>query len=80
MLGPNHHRIGTSINTLADIYKAQNRYTEAEELYKRALAIREKALGLNNANTAHTIESYANLLQMMGRQAEAELLIKRLSS
>ena len=35
----------TSLNNLAELYQAQGRYAEAEPLYKRALAIREKALG-----------------------------------
>ncbi len=34
-----------SLNNLAVLYQAQGRYAEAEPLYKRALAIREKALG-----------------------------------
>ena len=35
----------TSLNNLAVLYAAQGRYAEAEPLYKRALGIREKALG-----------------------------------
>jgi tetratricopeptide (TPR) repeat protein len=33
------------LNDLASLYQNQGRYTEAEPLYKRALAISEKALG-----------------------------------
>ena len=34
-----------SLNNVAELYRAQGRYPEANLLYKRALAIREKALG-----------------------------------
>ena len=44
-LGPDHPDVATSLNNLAVLYQAQGRYGEAEPLYQRALAIREKALG-----------------------------------
>ena len=34
-----------SLNNLAVLYQAQGHYAEAEPLYKRSLAIREKVLG-----------------------------------
>jgi len=43
--GPDHPRVGTSLNNLAALYQGQGRYAAAEPLYKRALAISEKALG-----------------------------------
>ena len=42
--GPDDVRLATSLNNLALLYKAQGRYAEAEPLYKRALAINEKAI------------------------------------
>ncbi len=36
------HRVATSLNNLAALYQAPNRYAEAEPLYQRSLAIREK--------------------------------------
>ena len=41
-LGANHPDVGQTLNNLAIVYRAQGKYTEAEGLYKRALAIREK--------------------------------------
>jgi len=38
--------VATSLYNLAGLYEAQGKYAEAEPLYKRSLAIREKALGL----------------------------------
>jgi len=43
--GQDHSEYATAILWLAYAYEAQGRYPEAEPLLKRALAIREKALG-----------------------------------
>jgi tetratricopeptide (TPR) repeat protein len=37
--------VGTALNNLAGLYRAQGRLAEAEPLFKRGLTIREKALG-----------------------------------
>jgi hypothetical protein len=37
--------VAKSLNNLAGLYYAQGKYTQAEPLYKRSLAIREKAFG-----------------------------------
>jgi tetratricopeptide (TPR) repeat protein len=41
--GTNHTNYATALNNLARVYWRQGKYSEAEELFKRALAIREKA-------------------------------------
>ena len=43
--GPQDPRLATTLNNLGEVYRAQAKYAEGEPLYKRALAIREKALG-----------------------------------
>ena len=43
--GPEDHRVARSLNNLAEIYRAQVKYSEAEPLWKRALQIREQTLG-----------------------------------
>ncbi len=53
------------------LYRAQARYAEAEPLYKRALAIREKALRPEHPNVAKSLENYAALLRKTGRSTEA---------
>ncbi len=60
-----------SLNNLADLYRAQDRYAEAEPLYTRSLAIREKALGPEHPHVAMSLENYAALLQKTKRNAEA---------
>ena len=69
--------MATSLNNLALLYHAQGRYAEAEPLYQRALAIREKVLGPEHPHVATSLENYAALLKKMGRGAEAEPLEAR---
>ena len=38
-LGPEHSRVAVSLNNLAAHYRGQGKYTEAEPLHWRALAI-----------------------------------------
>ena len=42
-LGPNHPDVATLLDNLAELYKAQGRNAAAEPLFKRSMAIREKA-------------------------------------
>ena len=53
------------------------RYAEAEPLCKRSLAIREKQLGRDHPDVAHSLNNLATLYRDMGRYAEAEPLCKR---
>jgi tetratricopeptide (TPR) repeat protein len=39
--GSNHPYVASSLNDLANVYRAQSRYAEAEPLYKRSLRERE---------------------------------------
>ena len=48
----------------------QGRYTEAEPLYQRSLAIVEKALGPEHPSVATSLENYAILLRKTGRGAD----------
>ena len=53
------------------------RYTEAEPLLRRALAIREKRLGPDHPDTAQSLNDLAVLLRFQGRYREAEPLLRR---
>ena len=44
-LGPDHLEVAASLNNIAVLLKMMSRYEEAEQLYKRSIAIKEKALG-----------------------------------
>jgi CHAT domain-containing protein/tetratricopeptide (TPR) repeat protein len=69
--------VALSLNNLAALYHATGRYAEAEPLYKRALAIREKALGPDHPHVAQSLNNLALLYKDTGRYGEAEPLYKR---
>ena len=62
-------RLATSLNNLALVYHEQGKYAEAEPLYRRGLAIQEKALGPEHPNVATSLENYAKLLRKTNREA-----------
>ena len=49
------------------LYRAQGRYGEAEPLYQRALKIREKVLGPEHPDVAHSLNNLAALYHAQGR-------------
>ena len=69
--------VATSLNSLAGVYRKQGNYTEAEPLYQRTLAMREKSLGLEHLAVAPALENYAKLLRRTNREAEAEKMEAR---
>jgi CHAT domain-containing protein/Tfp pilus assembly protein PilF len=62
---------------LSSRYDEQGRYAEAEPLYQRALAIKEKALGSDHPTVATALNDLAELYDEQGRYAEAEPLFRR---
>ncbi len=68
---PQDPRRATNLNNLALLYYNQGKYADAEPLYKRALAIVEKALGPEHPDVAKSLENYAALLRETGRTTEA---------
>src|SRR5271170_1153504 len=52
-------------------------YAEAEPLHKRALAIREKALGPDHPDVATILNNLTRIYQAQGRYTEAEPDFKR---
>ena len=77
MLGPNHPEVGRPLKNLAEVYRAQGRYTEAEPLYKRSLVIRETALGPEHLEVGSALSNLGLLYDTQGRYAEADPLHKR---
>ena len=75
--GPQDPRLATSLNNLSGLYQLQGRYGDAEPLYKRSLAIREKALGPDHPHVAQSLENYADLLRKTGRATEASKMEAR---
>ncbi|MGO9485859.1 MAG: tetratricopeptide repeat protein, partial [Rhodomicrobium sp.] len=77
LLGKDHPDTLTSVNNLAELYRAQGHYQEAEPLYTRALEAREWALGKEHPDTLSSVNNLAFLFQAQGRYREAEPLYKR---
>jgi tetratricopeptide (TPR) repeat protein len=75
--GPDHPDVATSLNNLALLYKTQGHYAKAEPLYKRSLAIREKALGPDHPDVANSLVNLAALYRATKRSTEAEALEMR---
>jgi hypothetical protein len=50
----------------SDLYQAQGRYADAEPLYKRFLATKEKALGPDHSSTATSLNNLAWLYKDIG--------------
>ena len=71
------YSIATVLHNLAVLYQDQGKYSEAEPLFKRALAIDEKTLGPDHPSVAKVLGNLAVLYQAQGRYSEAEPLYKR---
>jgi len=65
------------LNKLAGLYLAEGKYAQAELVYKRALAIEEKALGPDHPDLAKSLHNLALLYATQGQYAQAEPLYKR---
>jgi tetratricopeptide (TPR) repeat protein len=61
-----------SLHNLAQLYRDVGRTIEAESCYRRALAGRRQALGLNHRQTNLTLKELAELLVTQQRYTEAE--------
>lgn len=68
---------GPSVNNLAGLYESQGHYAEAEPLYRRALATRERVLGAEHPSTLKSVNNVAGLYESQRRYADAEQLYQR---
>ena len=60
-----------SLNNLAELYRTQGRYTEAEPLQQRALAIREQVLGPQHLDVANSLNNLALLYHNQERTSRS---------
>jgi tetratricopeptide (TPR) repeat protein len=75
--GVNHANYGLALNSLAAVYAEQGRYPDAEALFKRALVIKEKALGKDHLDVVAPLNGLAFVYRNQGKNADAEPLYKR---
>ena len=63
---------------LARIRTATGRYDDAQDLFRRALAIEERTVGPNDGCVAQCLEGYAQLLHKIGNETMAESMEQRI--
>ena len=76
-LGEEHPDYATSLNNLAELYRAMGAYDRAEPLYRQALEIRKKALGEGHPDYATSLNNLAGLYRAMGAYDRAEPLYRQ---
>jgi tetratricopeptide (TPR) repeat protein len=75
--GVNHVNYAVALYNLAMVFAKQGKYDEAEDLFKRVLSIREKALGASHPDVAATLNNIAAVNASQGKYDEAEGLYQR---
>jgi CHAT domain-containing protein/tetratricopeptide (TPR) repeat protein len=75
--GSDHENYIAILNNLAFLHAALGQYDEAEDLYKRALAWREKNAGADSLPVAKTLDTLAKMYVDQSRLGEAEPLMRR---
>jgi tetratricopeptide (TPR) repeat protein len=66
-----------AIHELGGLYYSQGKLDEAEEMYRRALAGREKALGPDHTSTLNTVHNLGALYVDQGKLDKAEEMFQR---
>ncbi len=70
-------RLRLTLNNLAETYRDQAKYSEAEPFYRRVLERDERVLGPEHPNVAASLNNLANNYRVLGKYAEAEPLYQR---
>ncbi len=65
------------MNNLAESLQSQDRHSEAEDHFRRALAICDRSLSGDHPQTIQTLVNYAMLLRQTGRKGQASRMEKR---
>ena len=74
---PDHPHVAKALNNLAELYRIQGRYAEAEALYKRALILGEKVLGPDHPDVGTYLSNFAGLRVSQEDWSDAVTLLKR---
>lgn len=73
----NDSRLYFSLSQLAEIYKVQSKFSEAEKMLKRIVKIDEKNFGPGHPNVALALNNLAANYRERGKFEEAETVLKR---
>lgn len=69
--------MSAALSNMAERYQEEERFEEAEQAYKKSLAIAEETDTSDNADVSYSLDRLAELYKMHGRYKEAEPLLKR---
>ena len=69
--GQEHPDVAVSISHLAELYRTQGQYRNAESMFQRSLAIRRRIYGEVHHEVATSLNELAALYQALGRREEA---------
>ncbi len=76
-LSPEDTRLASSFNNLALVYQKQGQPRKAAPLYKRALAVFERARGVSRKHLASTLDNLAELYFNQGDLVKARALYRK---
>jgi hypothetical protein len=76
--GADHAYYAVALNKLGIVVQAQGKYTEAEGLFKRVLAIRDKTLGANHSAVDETSNSLDHFPSALNRRDSQPLSPRRI--
>jgi Tfp pilus assembly protein PilF len=79
-MGEDHPRVAISATILAHGLRAKGDFSRAEQNFRRAMAIDERAYGPKHPQTLSDVGTLAEFLRERGEIQEATALEKRLSS
>ncbi|MBC8286819.1 MAG: tetratricopeptide repeat protein [Nitrospinae bacterium] len=72
-----NNRLHFSLHQLAEIYRIQSKFVEAELILKRTLAMDEQISGPEHANVAFALNNLAANYRVRGKYEEAEVMLQR---
>jgi len=75
--GTSDARAGAACGILGAVYATQGNVPGAEQMFRRALTLADKAHGPNSPFTASALENLADLLRQTGRESTARPLLER---
>jgi tetratricopeptide (TPR) repeat protein len=71
------HRLNFSLNQLAEIYRIQSKFAEAEQVLKQLLESYKIKFGPSHINVALTLNNLAANSRTQGKFEDAEILLKQ---
>ena len=77
LLGADNERLATSLSHLGQLKTRQKEFAQAEALFRRALAIRERVLGKDHPSLIPAINNLASVQAAAGNVTQAEPLFRR---